>query len=130
MLTSFTSPHTPAPAGPYSPALAYGGLVFLAGQGPFNAAGERVGDTFADQTRQTLRNLQAAAEAAGTSLQHAVRIGVYLKDLADFAEMNEITKEFLTAPYPARTTLRVGLSGFDIEIDAIVALPQHSDQAS
>lgn len=125
MITPFTSPDAPAPAGPYSPGIAYGGLVFLAGQGPFNAAGERVGETFTDQVRQTFRNLQAIAEAAGTSLENAVRIGVYLKDLADFAQLNEVSKEFLSEPYPARTTLRVGLSGFDVEIDAIIAVPQN-----
>jgi enamine deaminase RidA (YjgF/YER057c/UK114 family) len=77
--------------------------------------------------RQTFRNLQTVAEAAGGSLHDAVRIGVYLKDLADFAVLNEVSKEFLSEPYPARTTIRVGLSGFDIEIDAIVALPADRD---
>lgn len=126
MLTQTISADAPQPAGPYSQAITYGGLVFLAGQGPFNAASERVGTTFAEQLRQTFRNLQTVAEAAGTSLQNAVRIGVYLKDLADFAELNEISKEFLTEPYPVRTTLRADLRGFDVEIDAIVAVPASS----
>ena len=123
MLEPVISPAAPPPAGPYSPGIVHGDLLFLAGQGPFDSAGNRVGESFADQVRQTFRNLQAVAEAAGGSLHDAVRVGVYLKDLADFAVLNEVSREFLTEPYPARTTIRVGLSGFDVEIDAIVALP-------
>lgn len=122
MLTSVKPSTAPPPAGPYSPGAVYGGTVFLAGQGPFNAAGERVGETFAAQVRQTFRNLEAVAQAAGTNLHNAVRYGVYLRSLDDFAEFNEIAKEFLSEPYPARTTIEVALRGFDVEIDAIVVV--------
>lgn len=124
MRTPISSPDAPSPAGTYSPGMVHGRVLYLAGQGPFNAAGERVGETFADQVRQTFRNLQVNAEAAGTSLQHTVRYGVYLRSLDDFEELNEIAKEFLTEPYPARTTIPVELRGFDVEIDAIVAIPE------
>lgn len=103
--------------------MVHGGVLYLAGQGPFDADGTRVGDTFADQVRQTFANLQANAEAAGTSLHNALRYGVYLRSLDDFAEFNELAKEFLIEPYPARTTIEVALRGFDVEIDAIVAIP-------
>lgn len=112
----------PPPAGPYSQGVIAGNLLFLAGQGPFDSDGKRVGETFADQVRQTFRNLQAVAQAAGTSLDKTVRYGVYLKNLDDFAELNQIAAEFLTAPLPARTTIEVALRGFDVEIDAVVAL--------
>lgn len=124
MLTSVKPDHVPPPAGPYSPGAISGGFVFLAGQGPFDAAGERIGETFADQVRATFRNLEAVAQAAGTSLHHAVRYGVYLRSLDDFAEFNEIAAEFVSEPYPARTTIEVALRGFDVELDAIVALPE------
>jgi len=114
----------PAPAGPYSAGIVSGGFLFLAGQGPFDTAGNMVGGTFAEQVRQTFANLEAVAEAAGTSMHNAVRIGVYLNTLDDWAEFNEVSKEFLTTPYPARTSIQADLNGFLVEIDAIVALDE------
>jgi reactive intermediate/imine deaminase len=116
------SDEAPPPAGPYSQAIRSGGLLFLAGQGPFDASGARVGETVAEQTRQTLENLDAVARAAGASLQQAVRVGVYLSDLAFFAEMNEVYRAFFHEPYPARTTIQSDLVGMDVEIDAVVAV--------
>jgi 2-iminobutanoate/2-iminopropanoate deaminase len=116
------SDEAPPPAGPYSQAIRSGGLLFLAGQGPFDASGARVGETVAEQTRQTLENLDTVARAAGASLQQAVRVGVYLSDLAFFAEMNEVYRAFFHEPYPARTTIQSDLVGMDVEIDAVVAL--------
>ncbi|GAA1953813.1 RidA family protein [Microbacterium aquimaris] len=123
MIDSVSTTDAPPPAGPYSQGLAVGGLVFLSGQGPFDENGNRVGETFAEQVRRTFENLETVAQAAGTSLTNAVRYGVYLKSLDDFAEFNAIAAEYLTAPLPARTTIEAALRGFDIEIDAIVALP-------
>jgi 2-iminobutanoate/2-iminopropanoate deaminase len=123
VIESVSSPQAPAPAGTYSSGIVSGGFLFVAGQGPFDAAGERAGDSFAEQLRQTFRNVQATAEAAGTSLEHAVRIGVYLRRIEDWAELNELSKEFLTEPYPARTTVQADLKGFDIEVDAVIAMP-------
>jgi len=127
MSESVRTVDAPPPSGTYSQGVvASGPLLFLAGQGPFDAAGQRVGETFADQARQAFRNLEAVARAAGTSLEHAVRYGVYLRDLDDFAEFNEVAREFLVEPYPARTTIQAALRGFDVEIDAIVALPEEA----
>jgi 2-iminobutanoate/2-iminopropanoate deaminase len=123
MINSVATNDAPPPAGPYSQGLAVGGLVFLSGQGPFDENGNRVGETFADQVRRTFENLETVAQAAGSSLQNAVRYGVYLRSLDDFAEFNAIAAEYLTAPLPARTTIEAALRGFDVEIDAIVALP-------
>ncbi|MDX2376763.1 Rid family detoxifying hydrolase [Microbacterium sp. LRZ72] len=123
MIQSVSTTDAPPPAGPYSQGLTVGRLVFLSGQGPFDEDGNRVGDTFADQVRRTFENLEAVAQAAGSSLRNAVRYGVYLRSLDDFAEFNAIAAEYLTAPLPARTTIEAALRGFDIEIDAIVALP-------
>ncbi|WP_308797738.1 RidA family protein [Agromyces silvae] len=114
--------NVPAPVGPYSPAIRVGDLVFLAGQGPFATDGSLVGATFAEQTRQTFRNLAAVAEAAGGSLSDIVRMGAYLDDLANFEEFNQIAREFLDEPFPARTTIQADLLGFEIEIDAILHL--------
>jgi 2-iminobutanoate/2-iminopropanoate deaminase len=118
-----SSQQVPPAAGPYSAGMAAGGLLFLAGQGPFDARGERVGETFADQVRQVFANLAAVAGEAGTSLDRTVRLGVYLRSLDDFEEFNAVSKEFLSEPYPARTTIEAALRGFDVEVDAVVELP-------
>jgi reactive intermediate/imine deaminase len=123
-LELITTPKAPTPAGTYSPGIVSGDFLFVAGQGPFDADSKLVGEgDFAEQLRQTFRNLEAIAQAAGTSMTNAVRIGVYLKDIADWAELNVLSKEFLTEPYPARTTVQANLNGFLIEVDAIVAIP-------
>lgn len=122
-MQQISSPTAPEPAGTYSSGIVSGGFLFLAGQGPFNTEAEIVGESFADQVRQTFANLEAVAAAAGTSMTNAVRMGVYLNDLADWAEFNEVSKEFLTTPYPARTAIQADLNGFLVEVDAIVALP-------
>lgn len=120
MHSAVFSQDAPLPAGTYASGVVAGDLVFLSGQGPFDAAGRRVGDTFAGQVRQTFANLEAVATAAGASLSQTVRYGVYLRNLDDFAEFNEIAAEYLSVPLPARTTVEVALRGFDVEIDAIL----------
>ncbi|MHC9044349.1 RidA family protein [Microbacterium saperdae] len=120
MLHKIATDTAPQPAGPYSQAVVSGGLAFLAGQGPFDADGKRVGESFADQVRATFENLEVVAQAAGSTLHRAVRLGAYLRSLDDFAVFNEIAREYLSEPYPARTTVEVALRGFDIELDAIV----------
>ncbi len=117
----FQTPDAPQPAGPYSQAIRSGGLLFLAGQGPFRPDGSKVEGAFDEQARQTFRNLEAVAAAAGASLADAVRVGVYLRDMSNFAAMNSIYLEFFRDPMPARTTIQSNLPGFDIEVDAVIA---------
>jgi enamine deaminase RidA (YjgF/YER057c/UK114 family) len=69
------------------------------------------------------RNLRAIAVAAGADLRNAVRVGVYLSSMSNFAELNEIMPRYFGDPLPARTTVPVALNGFQIEVDAIVRLP-------
>ncbi len=78
---------------------------------------------FAQQVRQVSANLAAVAAEAGTSLAQAARLRVYLRALDDFAEFNTVSREFLSEPYPARTTVEAALRGFDVEVDAVVELP-------
>jgi reactive intermediate/imine deaminase len=115
-----TSSAAPPPGGAYSQAIVAGQLVFLAGQGPFQPDGSKVEGSFEDQARQTFRNLAAVAEAAGASLADAVRVGVFLREMENFAAMNEIYQEFFPDPLPARTTVQSDLPGFEIEVDAVL----------
>jgi 2-iminobutanoate/2-iminopropanoate deaminase len=114
----------PEAIGPYSHAVKTGDLLFCSGQIPLDASGELVGETPAEQAEQCLRNLQAICEAAGTSLERAVRCTVYLADIASFAEVNEVYGRFFDAEPPARVAFAVaGLpKGALVEIDAVVAL--------
>lgn len=112
----------PPPAGAYSQGIVSGGFVFLAGQGAIDLAGRKSTAPFREQARLAFGNLAAVAHAAGADLRNAVRIGVYLLDMDDFAELNEICREFFDEPLPARTTIQADLRGFKIEVDAIVRL--------
>jgi 2-iminobutanoate/2-iminopropanoate deaminase len=114
----------PAPSGSYSQGIRSAGpLLFLAGQGPFRADGSLAAGSVAEQTRQVLANLDAVARAAGGRLADAVRVGVYLSTLEHFDEMDAEYRRHFEAPLPARTTIATPLVGFDVEIDAVIALP-------
>ena len=114
----------PAPKGPYSQGRRAGGLLFVAGQVPFDLEGNLVGPGIAEQTRAALQNVKAIVEAAGATLADVVKVNVYLTDLEHFAAMNEVYRAFFTEPFPARTTVQAGLLGFLVEIDAVAALPR------
>ena len=86
--TRVLSQEAPPPSGGYSQGIAVGELLFLAGQGPYDASGSRAGSTVAEQVRQVLENLDAVARAAGGSLQNAVRVGMYISDMAHFGELD------------------------------------------
>ena len=120
--TPVLSADAPAPSGGYSQGIAAGGFLFLSGQGPFDAGGVRVGTTIAEQVRQVLENLDAVARAGGSTLQSAVRVGMYISDMAHFAEMDAAYRGFFSDPMPARTTIQSDLVGFDVEGDAVVWL--------
>jgi reactive intermediate/imine deaminase len=113
----------PAAIGPYSQAVRAGGQVFLSGQIPLDpATGQLVEGDIRIQTQRVFDNLKAVCDAAGASLDDVVRVGIYLMDLSDFAEVNAVMAECFVAPYPARSTIQVsGLPrGARVEIDAIL----------
>ena len=115
------------PRGIYSPGIiATGTLAFISGQGPVNPeTGDLELGSFADQADLTFKNLTTLLDAAGTSWDQVVKVGVFLADLGDFKEMNEIYKEILNKPYPARTTVEAGLPpGMLIEVDCIALVPE------
>ncbi len=116
----------PGAVGAYSHAVKAGDLLFCSGQVALDpASGELVGDTPGEQVRRCLENLQAVCEAAGTSLDRAVRCGVFLTDLPGaWAEVNEAYAAFFPADPPARAAIGVAAlpKGAQVEVDAIVAL--------
>ncbi|MGA2452281.1 MAG: Rid family detoxifying hydrolase [Solirubrobacteraceae bacterium] len=115
----------PPAIGPYSHAVRAGELLFCSGQIPLDPqSGEIVGATAAEQAKRCLENLQAVCAAAGTTLSRALRMTIYMTDLAAFAEVNEIYGSFFADDPPARVTVGVAQlpRGAYVEIDAIVAL--------
>ncbi len=119
------APGAPAAVGPYAHAVKAAGLLFCSGQIPLDpATGEIAGDTPAEQARRCLQNLRAVCVAAGTSLDAAVKVTVYLTDMAAFAEVNEVYTSFFPSEPPARVAIGVVAlpRGAQVEIDAVVAL--------
>jgi len=121
--TPVTSPNAGPAAGPYSPAVRVGDLLFVSGQGPFLPDGTKAGPGFRSQAEAVFDSIAALAAAAGTDLAHTVRIGCYLSSLEHFADWNEVCASRLGAPPPARTTIPVALPDFDIEVDAVLWVP-------
>src|ERR1700759_1529217 len=116
----------PAAIGPYSHAVRSDGLLFCSGQIPLDpGTGEIVGQTAAEQAARCLENLQAVCAGAGTSLDRAVRLTVYMTDLAEFAPVNEVYGSFFPGEEPP-ARVAIGFSalprGAQVEIDAVVAL--------
>ena len=117
--------NAPAAVGTYSQAVKVGDLVFISGQIPFvPATMEVVEGDFAARARQVFDNLKAIAEAAGGSLDDAVKLTIFLTDLDNFATVNEVMAEYCREPYPARAAVEVAAlpKGVDIEADAILSL--------
>ena len=111
------------PRAPYSPVVRSGDLVFTAGQVGFDANGDVVPGGIAEQTAQALANLEAALGAAGCTLDDVQKVNVYLVDLADLGEFNEVYRGAFAEPYPARTTVQAGLpEPLRVEIEAVARL--------
>jgi len=115
----------PPPQAPYSQAIIANGLVFVSGQGPVEPkTGKIVLGDIKDQTSLVLENIKTILEAAGSSLEKAVKCSVFLKDIHDFAAMNEVYKTYFKENPPARTTVQAGdiFGGIGVEIDCIATL--------
>lgn len=109
----------PSPAGPYSQGILSEDFVFVSGQRPVNPETDIACEGIKEQTRQVIKNLEAVLREGGSSLENVVRTTVYLADISDFDEMNEIYCQMMPRPFPARTTIGAQLRGILVEIDAI-----------
>ena len=122
---AITTENAPKPVAAFAQASRKGNILQVAGQVAFDpATGAIVGESVAEQTRQTFKNLEAVLAAAGSSFDDVVMVRVYLTDTAHFGPFNEVYNELIgEAPHPARTTVYVGLpAGLLVEIDVLAVL--------
>jgi 2-iminobutanoate/2-iminopropanoate deaminase len=115
----------PKPIGPYSQAIRANGFLYVSGQVALDPkTGEMAGADIKQQTQRTLENVKGILEAAGSNFQHVVKTTVFLKDMNDFAAMNEVYGKYFTLASPARSTVQVARLPKDalVEIEVIAGL--------
>ncbi len=119
------APGAPKAVGPYSQACGVGEIVFLAGQIGLDPETGELREGFAAQAKQCFLNLQAVCEHAGSDIRELLKLNVYVTDVANFAEFNEIAQLFFAEPYPARALVGVGAlpKGAVVEIEGILHVP-------
>lgn len=118
MRQAITTPNAPGAIGPYSQAVRAGDFLFISGQVPFDPATMTLveGDV-QTQTRRVMDNLAAILEAAGASFDHVVKTTIYLKDMGDFALMNEVYGGYFSTPAPARATIQAARLPKDVSVE-------------
>lgn len=111
----------PAAIGPYSQAIEVNGMVFTSGQIPVNPATGEIAATVEEQAEQALKNVAAVLAAAGTGMENVIKTTVFIKEMNDFAKINEIYAKYFTGAYPARSCVEVARLPKDvlIEVEAI-----------
>lgn len=124
MKKQISTTKAPGAIGPYSQAIAANGMLYVSGQIPVNPATGEVSSDVSEQTKQSMENIKAILEEAGTDFSKVVRCGIFIKNMDDFAKINEVYGAYFTEPYPARATVEVSRLPKDVlvEIDAIVIL--------
>ena len=125
MNTAVSTEKAPAAIGPYSQAVQAGNTVYVSGQLPIDpATGAFAGEDIRAQTRQSLTNIRAILEAVGADMSKVVKTTVLLKNIADFAAMNEVYAGFFAAPYPARAAFQVAALPKDalVEIECVAVI--------
>lgn len=127
-IETVSTPKAPAAIGPYSQAVTYGGLIFTSGQIPLDANGQLVEGGIEEQTHQVFRNLSAVLEEAGASLSDVIKATVFLKDMNQFAAVNQIYASYFGDHKPARSTVEVARLPRDVlvEIELIAVKPVES----
>ena len=133
MRQTISTEKAPKALGPYSQAVVYGGLAYLSGQIPIDPASSKVIEGgISAQTDRVLTNIKAVLEACGASLDSVLKTTVYLKDMDDFAPMNQVYERYFPNNPPARSTVQAAKLPRDVsvEIDAIAAVSAPSIAAA
>ena len=113
-----STPQAPKAIGPYSQAIKANGFIFISGQVAFDpATGSLVSGGIEDQTERVLKNLTAILQAAGSSWEKVVKTTVFLKDMSDFAQMNEVYAKYCKGAPPARSTVEVARLPRDVSVE-------------
>ncbi|WP_435095212.1 Rid family detoxifying hydrolase [Halorubrum sp. N11] len=108
----------PDAIGPYSQGIIDDGRVYVSGQGPVDPeTNEIVSEDVSEQTAQTLRNIGAILDAAGTSFENVLQANVYVTNMDNYEAVNEVYAEFMTEPYPARAAMEISRLPIDIEVE-------------
>ena len=116
--------NAPAAIGPYSQAVQHGDTLYVSGQLPLNPETKKMDEDVSNQTEQSMNNIKAILEEAGSSMDKVIRCGIFVTDLGDFATVNDMYASFFAGDYPARATVQVAALplGAKVEIDAIAAV--------
>ncbi|MEH7355761.1 RidA family protein [Neobacillus drentensis] len=128
MKTTISTNNAPGAIGPYSQAVKMGDFLFVSGQLPINPSTNEMPESVAEQTKQSLENVKAILEAAGSDLQHVVKTTVFLKDMNTFTQMNEVYQSYFTENYPARSAVEISRLPKDalVEIEVIAGVPNNN----
>jgi 2-iminobutanoate/2-iminopropanoate deaminase len=118
-IKAVTTEAAPIPAAAYSQAVVAGGFIFASGQRPVDPVSGKTPEGIDAQARLVMNNLRAVLQAAGTTFADAVKVEVHLANLQDFGAFNEVYAEYVTPPYPARTTVGSQLRDVLVEVDLI-----------
>ncbi|MDM5224330.1 RidA family protein [Peribacillus sp. NJ11] len=127
MKNAISTNNAPGAIGPYSQAVKMGDFLFVSGQLPINPSTNEMPESVAEQTKQSLENVKAILEAAGSDLQHVVKTTVFLKDMNTFTKMNEVYQSYFTENYPARSAVEVARLPKEalVEIEVIACVPNN-----
>lgn len=115
------SNNAPAPIGPYSQAVKFGNMVYLSGQIAINPAnGEMILDSIEDEMHQVMKNIEAVLKEANSSLENIIKTSIFLKNMDDFAKVNEIYGSYFSKDFPARETVQVAKLPKDVNVEISV----------
>ncbi|MED3888746.1 RidA family protein [Peribacillus frigoritolerans] len=127
MKNAISTNNAPGAIGPYSQAVKMGDFLFVSGQLPINPSTNEMPESVAEQTKQSLENVKAILEGAGSDLQHVLKTTVFLKDMNTFTKMNEVYQSYFTENYPARSAVEVARLPKEalVEIEVIACVPNN-----
>jgi 2-iminobutanoate/2-iminopropanoate deaminase len=126
MKTVINTTNAPEPIGPYNQAIIAGGLIFVSGQIPLDHTnGNLITDDVTAATKLVLNHIKSILNAAGADFSHIVKTSIFLKDMGDFAKVNEVYGTYFTTNFPARETVQVAAlpKGVQVEISVIAVKP-------